>query len=228
MAAAPDLNMGHEIALDTPSGRVCAWRADPVAQPAGGLVVIQEIFGVNEHVRSLVERYCAEGWVALAPELFDPIEHSVELAYDEAGVAKGRALAAELGFDRAVGIVGAAASKLREDGLKVGAVGFCWGGTVALLANTRLGLPAVSFYGGRSVQFLGESLRAPMMFHFGEHDPVIPPADVDKHRAAYPDAPMHVYPAGHGFHCEQRADYHGDAARVAHRRTLEFLSGALA
>ena len=200
--------MGHEIALDTPSGRVCAWRADPVAQPAGGLVVIQEIFGVNEHIRSLVERYCAEGWVALAPELFDPIEHSVELAYDEAGVAKGRALAAELGFDRAVG--------------------FCWGGTVALLANTRLGLPAVSFYGGRSVQFLGEPLRAPMMFHFGEHDPVIPPADVDKHRAAYPDAPMHVYPAGHGFHCEQRADYHGDAARVAHRRTLEFLSGALA
>ena len=75
--------MGHEIALDTPSGRVCAWRADPVAQPIGGLVVIQEIFGVNEHIRSLVERYCAEGWVALAPELFDPIEHGVELAYDD-------------------------------------------------------------------------------------------------------------------------------------------------
>src|SRR5688500_11920512 len=134
--------MGRETALDTPSGRVCAWRADPVAQPAGGLVVIQEIFGVNGHVRSLVERYCAEGWVALAPELFDPIEHGVELAYDGAGVAKGRALAAELGFGRAVGIVGAAAKKLGDEGLPVAAVGFCWGGTVALLANTRLGLPA--------------------------------------------------------------------------------------
>ena len=91
--------MGREIALDTPSGRICAWRADPMAQPVGGLVVIQEIFGVNEHVRSVVERYCAEGWVALAPELFDPIERGVELAYDDAGVSKGRALAAELGFD---------------------------------------------------------------------------------------------------------------------------------
>lgn len=220
--------MGHEIALDTPSGRVCAWRADPVAQPVGGLVVIQEIFGVNEHIRSLVERYAAEGWVALAPELFDPIEHGVELAYDAAGVAKGRELAAELGFERAVGIVGAAAARLREDGLKVGAVGFCWGGTVALLSNTRLGLPAVSFYGARSVPFLGEALRAPMLFHFGEQDQGIPPADVERHRTAYPDAPVHTYHgAGHGFHCEQRADYHADAARLAHRRTMEFLTGAL-
>ena len=221
--------MGHEIALDTPSGRVCAWRADPVAQPVGALVVIQEIFGVNEHIRSLVERYGAEGWVALAPELFDPIEHGVELAYDAAGVAKGRELAAELGFERAVGIVGAAAARLREDGLKVGAVGFCWGGTVALLSNTRLGLPAVSFYGARSVPFLGETLRAPMLFHFGEQDQGIPPADVQQHRTAYPDAPVHTYPgAGHGFHCEQRADYHADAARLAHRRTMDFLAGALA
>lgn len=219
--------MGHEIALDTPSGRVCAWRADPVAQPAGGLVVIQEIFGVNGHVRSLVERYCAEGWVTLAPELFDPIEHGVELAYDEAGVAKGRALAAELGFDRAVGIVGAAAKKLGDEGLPVAAVGFCWGGTVALLANTRLGLPAVSFYGARSVPFLGEPLRAPMLFHFGERDASIPPADVEKHRAAYPHAPIHLYPAGHGFHCEQRGDYDAGSARLAHRRTMEFLGAVV-
>jgi len=219
--------MGREIALDTPSGRVCAWRADPVAQPAGGVVVIQEIFGVNEHVRSLVERYCAEGWVALAPELFDPIERGVELGYDEAGVAKGRALAAELGFERAVEIVGAAAARLREDGLQVAAVGFCWGGTVALLANTRLGLPAASFYGSRSVPFLGEALRAPMLFHFGERDALIPPADVERHRAAYPDAPMHVYPAGHGFHCEQRGDYDAASARLAHRRTMDFLAGVV-
>lgn len=220
--------MGREIALDTPSGRVCAWRADPMAQPVGALVVIQEIFGVNEHVRSLVERYCAEGWVALAPELFDPIERGVELAYDAAGVEKGRALAAELGFDAAVGIVGAAVARLRGEGLRVAAVGFCWGGTVALLANTRLGVPATSYYGGRSVPFLDEPLQAPMLFHFGEHDRIIPPADVGKHRAAYPHAPMHVYPAGHGFHCEQRDDYDPDSARLAHRRTLDFLAEAVA
>lgn len=219
--------MGHEIALDTPSGRVCAWRADPVAQPTGGLVVVQEIFGVNGHVRSLVERYCAEGWVALAPELFDPIEHGVELGYDAAGVEKGRALAEELGFDRAVAIVGAAAAKLHDEGLAVAAVGFCWGGTVALLSNTRLALPAVSYYGGRSVPFLGEALRAPMLFHFGEHDPIIPPDDVARHRAAYPEAPMHLYPAGHGFHCDERPDYHPESARLAHRRTMEFLAGVV-
>ena len=220
--------MGREIALDTPSGRVCAWRADPMAQPVGGLVVVQEIFGVNGHVRSLVERYCAEGWVALAPELFDPIERGVELAYDEAGVRKGRALAAALGFDQAVGIVGAAVARLRGEGLAVAAVGFCWGGTVALLANTRLGVPAVSYYGGRSVPFLDEPLRAPMAFHFGERDPIIPPADVDRHRAAYPEAPMHAYPAGHGFNCEQRGDYDAESARLAHRRTLDFLAEAVA
>src|SRR5690606_32897703 len=180
-----------------------------------GLVVVQEIFGVNEHVRSLVERYCAEGWVALAPELFDPVERGVELGYDETGVARGRALAAELGFDRAVGIVAASAAKLREEGLRVAAVGFCWGGTVALLANTRHALPAVSYYGGRSVPFLEEPLHAPMLFHFGERDPIIPPEDVARHRAAYPDAPMHVYPAGHGFHCEQRSDYDAESARLA-------------
>lgn len=219
--------MGHEIALETPAGRVCAWRADPVAQPAGALVVIQEIFGVNAHVRSLVDRYCAEGWVALAPELFDPIEHGVELGYDEAGVEKGRRLAAELGFDRATAIIGATAAKLRVEGLHVGAVGFCWGGTLALLANTRLGLPAVSYYGGRSVEFLGEPLRAPMLFHFGEQDPIIPPEDVARHRASHPDAAVHVYPAGHGFHCEARRDYRPDSARLAHRRTMEFLAGAV-
>jgi len=219
--------MGRDIALDTPSGSVCAWRADPVAQPRGALVVVQEIFGVNDHIRSVVERFAAEGYVALAPELFDPVETGVELGYDAAGVARGRDLAAALGFDRAVGIVDAAARRLRGEGQHVGVVGFCWGGTVALLANTRHGLPATSYYGGRSVPFLGEPLRAPMLFHFGERDPIIPAADVAAHRASYPDAVHHVYPAGHGFNCDQRPDYDPASARLAHQRTLAFFAECL-
>lgn len=216
--------MGRDIALDTAHGTVCAWRADPVAQPRGALVVVQEVFGVNDHIRSVVERYAAEGWIALAPELFDPIETGVELGYDQAGVAKGRELAAALGFDRAIAIVDAAARRLQTEGCKVGVVGFCWGGTIALLANTRLRLPAVSFYGGRSLPFLDEPLRVPMLFHFGARDPIIPPGDVAAHREKHPGAEIHVYPAGHGFHCDQRADYHAESARLAHQRTLAFFA----
>jgi carboxymethylenebutenolidase len=110
---------------------------------------------------------------------------------------------------------------------EVGAVGFCWGGSLALLANTRLGLPSVSYYGARSVGFLDEPLRAPMMFHFGEHDGSIPPADIEKHRHAYPQAQVHIYDAGHGFNCDRRADYDADAAATAWTRTVDFLRDAL-
>ncbi|HZH44932.1 MAG TPA: dienelactone hydrolase family protein [Lysobacter sp.] len=215
--------MGRWIALDTPHGTVRAWRAEPATAPRGAVVVVQEIFGVNAHIRDVAQRFAAAGWRALAPAVLDPVEADVELDYDESGVQHGRALVAELGFDRAVDIVGAAATVLRNEGAAVGAVGFCWGGTVAFLANTRLGLPAVSYYGGRSVPFLDEATRAPMLFHFGERDPIIPPEHVELHRAKQPQATIHVYPAGHGFNCDRRGDYHADSATLAWERTLAFL-----
>ena len=174
--------MGRDIAFDTPSGCVEGWRADPVEVPRGALVVIQEIFGVNAHMRSVVDHYAAEGYVALAPAFFDPLERGLELAYDETAAQRGKALVTELGFDRALGIVAAAAKLLQAEGLKVGAVGFCWGGTIALLANLRLGFPAVSYYGARNGQFLDEPLRAPMQFHFGERDSSITAETVAAHR----------------------------------------------
>jgi carboxymethylenebutenolidase len=221
--------MGRDIAFDTPLGSIAGWRADPVEAPRGALVVVQEIFGANAHMRSVADGYAAAGYVALAPAFFDPVERGVELGYDEAGVAKGRRLVDALGFDKAIAIVDAAAQLLRGEGLKVGAVGFCWGGSIALLANLRLGLPAVSYYGARNVQFLDESLRAPMQFHFGDRDSSIPASDIALHREKFPDAEVFVYPAGHAFNRDiDSKHYDADSARLAHRRTLEFFAQTLA
>lgn len=216
--------MARDIAIETPHGLVDGWLADPEGAPRGALVVLQEIFGVNEHVRSVTERFAAHGYLALAPALFDPVQRDVELGYDEAGFARGRELAAELGFERALAVVAAAAKRLQTDGLKVGVVGYCWGGSVAYLANTRLGLPAVSYYGARTVPFLGEALRAPMLFHFGGEDASTPPQDVDAHRKAHPEADVHVYPgAGHAFNRDvDPKHFHAESAALALKRTLAF------
>ena len=220
--------MGRDIAFETPLGSIAGWRADPVEAPRGALVVVQEIFGVNAHMRSVVDGYAAAGYVALAPAFFDPVQRGVELGYGEADVAKARSLVDALGFDKAVAIVDAAAQLLRGEGLKVGAVGFCWGGTIALLANLRLGLPAVSYYGARNVRFLDEPLRAPMQFHFGDLDSSIPAKDIALHREKLPDAGIYVYPAGHAFNRDiDPTHYDADSARLAHRRTLEFFAQSL-
>ncbi len=216
--------MGEWIPLTTPEGPVQAWLARPVTAPLGAVVVIQEIFGVNPHIRAVTDRFAEAGFTAMAPALFDPVRPGTELRYDDAGVIRGRDYAADLGFERALKIVSAAARWLRESGHPVGAVGFCWGGTLAMLANTRLHLPSVTYYGGRSVPFLGEPALAPMLFHFGERDRLIPPEDVEKHRIHHPDATIHVYPAGHGFNCDERADFDAESATLAWSRTTAFLT----
>ena len=221
--------MGEWMPLTTPAGPVQAWLAQPHglqagAPPLGAVVVVQEIFGVNPHIRRVADRFAQAGFIAMAPALFDPVRPEVELGYDDAGTALGRELAAELGFERAVQVVSAAARWLRESGHRVGVVGFCWGGTVAMLANTRQGLPSVTYYGGRSVPFLGEPARAPMLFHFGERDRLIPPEDVQRHRDHHPDAIINTYPAGHGFNCDERHDFAPESAALAWDRTTAFLS----
>jgi carboxymethylenebutenolidase len=219
--------MGHWVSLQTPTGPISAWRADPPASSRGALVVVQEIFGVNGHIRSVVDRFASHGFTALAPALFDHIEHHVELGYDEAGVAYGRSMVEKLGFDRAVDDVDAAKRLLQPDG-NVGVVGYCWGGTVAFLSWARLRLPAVSYYGARTAPFLAhERSNAPLMLHFGEQDASIPPETIAAHRDALPDAKIHLWPAGHGFNCDQRADYNATVATQALQRTLAFFETAL-
>lgn len=222
--------MGRDIAIETAHGLVDAWLAEPEGAARGALVVLQEIFGVNDHIRSVTERFAANGYVALAPALFDPVQGDVELGYDEAGAKQGTELRNALGFDRAIDIVRAAAKRLQEEGHKVGVVGYCWGGSVAYLANTRLGLPAVSYYGARSVPFLDEPLRAPMLFHFGGKDASTPAADIELHRRKHPDAEIHVYDgAGHAFNRDvDNGHYHAESAALALGRTLDFFAEHLA
>lgn len=219
--------MGQTISISTRHGRISGWQAKPHNKPRGALIVVQEIFGVNPHIRQVADRFANYGYLVVAPALFDLVKPGVELAYDEAGVKEGRALAEELGFNGALdGVRGA--YDLLEAEHRVGVVGYCWGGSVAFLANTRLGLPAVSYYGGRTVPFLHERPKAPLMMHFGENDPLIPPEDVAKHREALSSAEIHVWPgAGHGFNCDQRADYNEGVAKQALERTLSFFQKTL-
>lgn len=222
--------MGRDIAIPTSGGAIDGWRADPLPGASlGALVVIQEIFGVNDHIRTVVERYAAEGYVAVAPDMFAPVQPRVELDYGKNDFARGLELAAQVGFERALEIVAATAKLLRDEGHAVGTVGFCWGGSVAFLANTRLGLPAVSYYGARTVPFLGERLQAPMLFHFGTDDPSIPEADIQAHRERQPDATHCLYEgAGHAFNRDVDPQHHHPAsAAQAHRRTLKHFKTAL-
>jgi carboxymethylenebutenolidase len=220
--------MGQHIAIPT-SGTQCigAYLAQPAGKPKGGLVVIQEIFGVNAHIRAVADRFAGHGYTAIAPAFFDHLESGVELGYDAAGFAKGRQLAGELGLERALEDVASAAEAIASAG-RIGTVGYCWGGTVALLAALRLGLPSVSYYGARNLPFLHEVPKAPVMFHFGELDQHITPEMVAKHREALPQMETFTYPADHGFNREVGAQYDPASAALALQRTLTFLDAQLA
>jgi carboxymethylenebutenolidase len=216
--------MGEWQSLHSARGDVRAWVARPEQAPRGAIVVVQEIFGVTAHIRDVTDRLAAAGFTAMAPAFFDVFEPGIELDYDDAGLARGRELVGKLGFDGALSIVGAAAQALREPGHRVGAIGFCWGGTIAYLANTRFGLSAVSYYGARNVPFLDEPARAPLMFHFGGKDKSIPAEDIEEHRRKKPEAQVFVYPdAGHAFNRDADPHvYDAASATLAWQRTLDF------
>lgn len=220
--------MGQTIHIPTTRTQcIGAYLAQPTGKPKGGIVVAQEIFGLNAHVRSVVERFAEHGYSAIAPAFFDHLETGVELDYDDAGYAKGKQLASELGLDRALEDVASAAEAIASAG-KIGSVGYCWGGTVALLAALRLGLPSVSYYGARNLPFLHETPKAPVMFHFGEKDPHITPQMVAKHREALPQMDTFTYPADHGFNRDVGAQYDPASAELALQRTLAFFDQQLA
>lgn len=213
--------MSQWITLDTPHGPVRAWQALPTGTPHAGLVVIQEIFGANAHIRHVADQYATEGYAVLAPAFFDLLQPKLELDYDADGTARGKALVDQLGMDRAMAVVAAAAAALACHG-KVGTVGYCWGGTIALLAAQRQGLPSASYYGARNVPFLETPFKAPAIFHFGDQDASIPPAAVAAHREKQPAMPVYVYPAGHAFNREVGPHYHAPSAQLARERTLAF------
>ncbi|AHX13833.1 carboxymethylenebutenolidase [Dyella jiangningensis] len=220
--------MGQNINLNTTRMQcIGAYLAKPAGKSKGGIVVIQEIFGVNEHIRHVADGFAQAGYTAIAPSFFDHLESGVELGYNEEGYARGKALVTELGLDRAVEDVASAAEAISSAG-RIGTVGYCWGGTVAMLAAMRLGLPSVSYYGARNVPFLGEKPRAPVMFHFGEKDKSIPPEMVQKHRDMLPQMEVFTYPADHAFNRDVGKQYDEASAKLAYERTLAFFEKHLA
>jgi len=217
--------MGRMIELTAADGfRLSAWRADPAGTPRGALVVAQEIFGVNSHIRSVCEGFAADGYVAIAPALFDRYEPRVDIGYTPEDIAKGRALKALAQLESALLDVAAARDAVTASG-KVAVVGYCWGGYVAWMTAARLpGFAcAVAYYGGGILDAASEVPRCPVMAHFGERDGGIPVAGVRELMAKHPAAQIFIYAADHGFNCDQRAAYDAAAATLARGRTLQFL-----
>jgi carboxymethylenebutenolidase len=217
--------MGQKIQLRSIDGfALGAYRAEPTGQPKGAVVVIQEIFGVNDHIRQVVDGYAADGYVAIAPQIFDRVTRDVELGYEPADMGKGIELAFQkLDHKLALADVQAAVDAAAADG-SVGVVGYCFGGLLAWRAACELSgvSAAVSYYGGGVAREADREPKCPVLMHFGENDAHIPMSDVDKVKGAQPAAEIHVYPADHGFNCDHRASYDAESAKLARRRTLDF------
>lgn len=204
--------------------------AEPDGPAKGNLVVVQEIFGVNAHIREVCDRFAAAGFRALAPAVFDRIERGVELGYDSEGVQRGRAIAMQLKPEMLLADVRAAIEGLAKFGAdKTGVVGYCMGGSVAWRAADSLPVSAaVGYYGSNIPNLVELTPKCPVMLHFGERDGTIPLAAVESVRAKHPEVAVHVYPADHGFNCSHRAAYDADSAKLALERTLEFFALHLA
>ncbi len=220
--------MGEHVKLTASDDHeLDAYVARPAGSPLAGLVVVQEAFGVNSHIRSVTDGWAKDGFLAVAPALFDRLERGVDLTYGQEDMQKGLALARQGNpADRVKDIAAALDYARRETGQKVGVIGYCLGGSMAWLAATRLDPDAaVGYYGGSIANFAGEKPKAPIMLHFGKLDQHIPKDEIDaKVAALHPDVPIFWYDgAGHGFNCTGRPSYNAAAAQLARERSLEFL-----
>lgn len=218
--------MGKHVSLTTTdSHSLGAYRAEPSGKPKGALVVAQEIFGVNRHIRNVCDRLAAEGYVALAPALFDRFVRNFESGYTPDEVAHARSYLGKIDWSKMLLDMQAGIEEVKSAG-PVGVIGFCMGGSIAFLAAARLsGLKAaVAFYGGQIVKFADEKPKCPIQMHFGEQDANIPMSDVAIIREKRPEAEIYTYPAGHGFYCDERSSFHDASAKLAWQRSLEFLA----
>jgi carboxymethylenebutenolidase len=204
-----------------------AWLTAPSGPARGALVVAQEVFGVNRHIRSVADSFATEGYLAIAPCLFDRVRRGIELDYSEADVQQGRGYRLQIPKEKTLLDLSACINVIKHSG-RVSIVGYCWGGTLAYIAACELPVfCAVAYYGGQIKDYLDKSPRRPVMYHFGERDPHIPLSDVDKIRAADPNGIFHLYPAEHGFNCDERATYDAPSATLARQRTLQFLAAQM-
>jgi carboxymethylenebutenolidase len=219
--------MGQDVTLTSSDGfKLGAYRADPTGAPKGAVVVIQEIFGVNHHIRAVTDRLANEGYVAIAPAVFDRLQKDFQTGYTPDDIAKGREMAGKADQQAMLRDTQAAIDAVKSVG-KVGITGFCMGGTITFVAAAQLsGLSAaVAYYGGQIAKSVDQKPKVPIMMHFGEKDAGIPMPDVELIQAKHPNAEIFVYEgAQHGFHCDERASYDKKSADIAWPRTMEFFA----
>ncbi|MFT6670750.1 MAG: carboxymethylenebutenolidase [Afipia broomeae] len=219
--------MGQTITLTASDGfNLGAYRADPAGAPKGAIVVIQEIFGVNSHIRNICDRLANQGYVAIAPAIFDRIEPDFQSGYSPDEVAVARKFVASPDWPAMLRDTQAAIDAVKDIG-PVGIIGFCLGGSIVYAAATKLsGLrAAVGYYGGAVVRFADDKPTVPTQLHFGEKDTGIPLSDVEIIKAKRPEVEVLVYPgAQHGFGCDERASYDKPSSDLAWQRSLAFFS----
>ena len=219
--------MSEWVTLQASDGtELQAYVARPKAEIKAMLVVVQEIFGVNKHIQSVADDWANDGFLCIAPQMFDRIEKGVDLSYDKAGWEKAMSFLPKIDMDKSMIDMDAAIDWLRnETELNVGVIGFCYGGTVAWLSAARLKIEAaVGYYGGNIANFLNEEPQCPVMLHFGADDAHIPEAKIDAIRNAHPEVPIFVYEdAGHAFNRSQdKTAFNSVASRSAKLRSLRF------
>jgi carboxymethylenebutenolidase len=202
-----------------------AWLVAPKAKPRGAVLVVQEIYGVNAHIRAVTDGFAAQGYTAIAPSLFDRVRRGIQLGYTQADTEQGVGYRRQIEPDTALRDIAASAAVVKHSG-RTGVVGYCWGGALAYLAACQLPLACAVVYYGKVADYLDRKPRCPLMYHFGGADQSIPPADRERiQAAAAPGTPFYVYAgAGHGFNCDLRASYDRQAAGLAAERTREFLA----
>jgi carboxymethylenebutenolidase len=229
------MHMGNFIDLKAANGFVFpAYVAQPAGAPKGGIVVVQEIFGVNSHIRSVADGYASQGYLAVAPATFHRVKPGVDLGYSPDDMGAGMALKAAVESLPSPGVmqdIQAAIQHAAQAG-KVGIVGYCWGGLLTWRAACMLdGLSAaVPYYGGgvTTPDEVARVPRVPVMAHFGDQDHWISLESVEAFKRAHPDVEVHIYHANHGFNCDQRASYDAASAKLARERTLAFFGKHLA
>jgi carboxymethylenebutenolidase len=221
------LFVGHDITLKAADGfEPGGYRADPAGAATAALVVIQEIFGVNRHIRNVCDRLAAQGYVAVAPAIFDRIARNFQSGYSPDDIAVARTFVANPDWDAMLRDTQAAIDTVKDVG-PVGVIGFCLGGSIAYAAATKLsGLKAaVGYYGSAVVRFADDRPGVPTQLHFGEKDAGIPLSDVETIRAKRPEVAIHVYSgAQHGFGCDERASFDRTSSDRAWQRSLDFFA----
>lgn len=224
--------MAQRIVLTAKDGhKLDAWRADPKGRAKGGIVVLHFVYGINDNIGRVCDQWAAQGYVTIAPALYDRVGKNLLFPYGPDGVKEGAKIYDQIKVkpDQVLADIGAAVDALKPSG-RVAVCGFCLGGTWTWVSSAMLPIQAAAaFYGSHIPAYLQYAPKCPTIVHYGDKDPIVPMPDIEKIRAAYPKVPLYIYPGcGHGFNNSEQPTYHKESADLMFKRTLEFFDRELA